>query len=625
VKVKELEQTLRKLLASKEADAAVRTQLETLAQAERSFAGFTWLWGPALYRRNRVLFRPFILSQFGTWLITDRKRLKAVEWKGDIARALEAWLAEVDRRDDVALFRRLFEWKLSTTAGWRREGRRLRAFLAELLDRLRAAGTPAARQIVLQKFDLWFTLDEATALAIYAIDPAAGGAFILRRLPSSAWGGAKRVLWKRLLRAAIDRGDEDFRWKLYRRQVPLKQWQKEVLALCRTTPDSEQLVAALERQHPEGWGLEVGETFLRLLKERERDVLPYLARHLGAVRKRWFSFGRDAFRKLRDFVSERQWWDFWAALMRISADDKEFDASVAALVQNTALPETEVVSRLRLLAGVSREWNWGGFGLATIHQLTDDTAVALYQRFPELTRGSFRQHLQAGVWGTKYNRFLETVIVAGDEAMIDFLASRFITRVPNRWNNAKAMVEEAERLSHYYEGLKTDDAAFTRRAAAVLGQVPAYSIFNYDALMRGNRLARLLFERSAKSFLGEARSMADLVEAPEIHVQALAYRALGLDDDRARTLAAANLPVLIGTLLRPLQRATRTLAFGALANAATTPEHARLIHDRARDALTLPDARYPKERLLGLIARLLHRWPELRGRGEQPRIFEQAA
>jgi hypothetical protein len=106
---------------------------------------------------------------------------------------------------------------------------------------------------------------------------------------------------------------------------------------------------------------------------------------------------------------------------------------------------------------------------------------------------------------------------------------------------------------------------------------------------------------------------------------ALAYRALALDDPRARALAAQHLPLLLGTLLRPLQRSTRTLAFGALANAAGTLETARLILERARDALNLPDTRYPKERLLGLMARLLKQWPELRGPGEQPLIYERAA
>jgi hypothetical protein len=74
-----------------------------------------------------------------------------------------------------------------------------------------------------------------------------------------------------------------------------------------------------------------------------------------------------------------------------------------------------------------------------------------------------------------------------------------------------------------------------------------------------------------------------------------------------------------------MQRDTRALAFGALANAAQTIETAQLILERAKDALNLPDTCYPKERLLGLIAQLLRRWPELRTAREQPVIYERQA
>jgi hypothetical protein len=187
------------------------------------------------------------------------------------------------------------------------------------------------------------------------------------------------------------------------------------------------------------------------------------------------------------------------------------------------------------------------------------------------------------------------------------------------------MLADAEKLADYYSALKSDEAAFSRRAANVLGQVPAYSIHLYNQLIRENRLARLLFERSASSYLADPRSLADLVEAPEIHVMSLAYRALGLNDDRAREQASNHLPLLLGTLLRPMQRGTRTLAFGALANAANTADTARLILERAKDALNLPDVRYPKEKLLGLIAQLIHRWPELRSPREQPIVYGRAA
>jgi hypothetical protein len=44
-------------------DEAVRVELERLS-ALPHFQHFTWLWAPALAKRNRVMFRPFILSTF---------------------------------------------------------------------------------------------------------------------------------------------------------------------------------------------------------------------------------------------------------------------------------------------------------------------------------------------------------------------------------------------------------------------------------------------------------------------------------------------------------------------------------------------------------------------------------
>jgi hypothetical protein len=218
------------------------------------------------------------------------------------------------------------------------------------------------------------------------------------------------------------------------------------------------------------------------------------------------------------------------------------------------------------------------------------------------------------------NRFIE----AGDDEMLDSLASRIVTR-HGRWGNGAKLLEEADKLADHYAAMKTDEAVFSRRAANVLGKIPAFAIGSYNSLIKENRLARLLFERSAASYLADPRGLGDLVEGAEIHVMALAYRALGLDDPRARQQAPDHLTLLAGTLLRPLRRDTRALAFGALANAASNVETARMILDRARDALNLPDTRYPKERLLSLIAKVIHRWPELRGPEERPVVYERAA
>src|SRR6266566_630523 len=101
---KELEQTIRTLLRQPMADVELRGQLEKLAAAEISFSGFTWLFGPELYRRNRILFRPFILSRFSTYMVLPKWKTEVVHWKGDKAKILDAWLAEADQHDDADLF-----------------------------------------------------------------------------------------------------------------------------------------------------------------------------------------------------------------------------------------------------------------------------------------------------------------------------------------------------------------------------------------------------------------------------------------------------------------------------------------------------------------------------------------
>lgn len=619
---RELEQSIRLLLQQPMADAALREQLEKLAADEISFSGFTWLFGPELYRRNRILFRPFLISRFSSYLILPKWKTEAVRWKGDKAKILEAWLAEVDKNDDADLFRKLYEWKLSEIFDWRKRDARAQQIMTDLLARFGTVATPAQRQTVLRKFDLWFSLDEETACRLYERDPRAAGSFILRRLPSGWLGGDKRKIWSRLLALGDQRKDEDFRWRLYRRQVPLTEWTAECLSLCGSLRDAGELCRALEKRHPEGWGLNLAESFYQIVQKRGRDVFPYVIRHLNQVWRGWL--GRGSYGKIADYAREQGWWDLWSALIRACSSGKEFNKQVETLLDNQTPPEEITIERLLALAGASREWNWPGLGITTVHQLEESVALALYNRFPDLLRGAYRLHVQANVWGQNYTKLMTHFISVGDEDMIDHLASRIITRF-GRWGNSTKLLEDADRLADYYAALKANEAEFSRRAANVLGRIPAFTIWRYGPLIKENRLARLLFERSAASYLADPSSLADLVEAGEIHVMSLAYRALGLEDNRAKEQAARHLPLLLGTLLRPLQRDTRTLAFGALANAANTKESAQLILGRAKDALNLPDFRYPKERLLGLIASILQRWPELRAEAEQPVVFERGS
>jgi hypothetical protein len=104
-------------------------------------------------------------------------KTQTIRWKGDKARILEAWLAEVDKNDEADLFRRLYEWKLSESFDWRKRDARGQQIIADLQARFRAAATPAQRQTVLRKFDLWFQLDEENACSLYERDARATSAY----------------------------------------------------------------------------------------------------------------------------------------------------------------------------------------------------------------------------------------------------------------------------------------------------------------------------------------------------------------------------------------------------------------------------------------------------------------
>jgi hypothetical protein len=613
---KEVERQTRALLAAGLGPDELRARLEALA-SEWYFPGLAWLWGPALYRRDRVRFRPFILAHWGGFAQAGLLGTSPVPWNDD----LERWFAEVDRDDDIELLRRLLPIKYAKARSWRPDSA---ALLRELLTRLERAASPGRARVELEKFDIWgLELGEDAALALYRQDRQLAAPFILKHLPWSWFGSDRRSLWEGLLAAAVAAGDQRFADGLYQRQVPLKRWRQDALEACAQVQDPAALCALLERRHPVEMWRNLGEPFIELIERRGRDVLPYIGKHLRQVWTPWLTQG--SYGRLVALARQRGWWDLWAGAVRTCARPKDFNAEVQALLDQRALPEATVRERLLLLAGVGREWNWGRFGAAQVQQLDDATAVAFHQRFPDLLRGPWKLHLQVSGWGPGLPRLTARLIAQDDIPLIDFLASRMATRGNLGWGAVKTE-DAAEPFAAYYEQLKArDERAFGVRAIAVLGQIPAYAIHGYGRLIRANRLARLLFERSCADFLGQSALLGDLVEAPEIHVQALAYRILGQDDERARAAAVASLDVLIGTLLRPLHRATRLAAFAALANACHDAAAAARIAARAREALDLPDLRYPKERLLGLIATALHRHPGLRQAGEQRTVFRKAA
>ena len=623
---REMDTAIRSVLARRQSDEALRSALEALARRPY-FRDFTWLWGPALHVRDRVRFRPLLLSWFapgtltaaGTWVDP---------WKGENAAALETWLADADRADDVEVFRRLYAWKLAGPRGAKLDT----MWREDVVRRFQAAPSRSARHTVLAKVDLnEERLDEPTALALDTVDPEAARAFILAHLPWrwSLWGqrDAALPLWNTLSERARARGDSVMASALYRRMVDEPTWRRDVLALASSVKEPAALVQALRDHHPEAATPGIARVFVELVETRGRDVVPYVLEHLTSVFPRWGAWGRKnakGFPELLTLARVRGWEDVWATLLRTSATVETFDSEVRRLVEDTATDEAVTRRRLLQVAGAGGEWNLPGLGLARVQPLTDGTAVALYARFPDLLRGPFRMHVSSG-WHAAYPKLVSRALAQNDEDLLDFFASRAASWPVPSGGKQKEWEKVLGALASHYEALPKEGGVFARRAANALGAIPAYSVWNYDTLLEKNRLARLFFQRSDAFYLEAPLAVRDLLEAPQIHVQALAFRLLGRDSPRARELAAANLDLLQATLLRPLHRRTRHAAFAALANAAAHDvETARALVPRLRDAFALPDTRYPKESLLGLLGQVLARWPQLRGPAERPTVFGPA-
>lgn len=614
----ELKRVLEQLIAAQPDDQRLRDHLEGVARQEL-FSGLTWLWGPPLYRRNPALFRPLIMNHFSEWANNGRERWRRVEW-AEHREALERWLDEARGRRDVQLVRRLLRWRYAGR-GWRPD---FKAWRHALIEAYRAAPSPAARVIVLDEFAEAPALDEATAISLYQIDRGAG-AFIRDHLPSGFWAGEKRQLWSLLgekLRAA---GDDELYFALYRRLVSEKLWRAEITRLAQSLTDPAQLDQALEQRHPAGSDIDLASALLELLEQRGREVMPYIRRHLSEVIGSWRGEGGKRFVQL---AKRRGWWDLWAEAVRGDRRPALFNQEIDALLDDTTLSDERRQERLAALAGISREWNWPGLGVAQLHTLKESTALRLYAAYPEVLRGPFRANILPSYFVAR-PKMVAAARDAKDHELMDALASRYATLRENRWARAATTrnLESAGELANYYEAIRDHNPVeFARRAANCLTRIPAYAIYDYRQLLKENPLARLLFVRSFAAYLELPEAVQDLVEGSDIHVQLLAYRILAQDEERARRQAVSQLDILLGTLLRPLHRKTRLPAFDALVNAAKADREAAVrVLNKARAALRLPDRRYPKEELIGLIGRVLHAQPSLRGELERPRIYGLAA
>jgi hypothetical protein len=99
-------------------------------------------------------------------------------------------------------------------------------------------------------------------------------------------------------------------------------------------------------------------------------------RHLRQVWGGWL--GRGSYGKMAD-VARAGWW-LWSALIRLRRPE-EFNPRDHGTGRGRFGPAERLGAAGA--GGVSREWNWGGFGAAAVPSTRRKVALTMYERFPE--------------------------------------------------------------------------------------------------------------------------------------------------------------------------------------------------------------------------------------------------
>jgi hypothetical protein len=583
--------------------ASPRKEIEALLEAhadDRELAGalmelsrrvyigseVAW-WAPMLYERNRVVFLPLIERNVNSWALTGVKNL-------------DQWMARVEENRDFRLYRVLYQASLSgarnAQARWR----------DDLLSGFRAAPDRGTRRDVVDKYDIWYEIDDELAAELYAIDPPVTRELLLRRIDRARWWD---VAYEETAELARSRGDEDFYFELYRRTFGRDTWSADVRRLAREVSDPAELCRELDRRHGTGPDAPVDpKTLVELLQKRGAAVFPYLERRVADVQ----SWGDHAtWKRLADLARDGGWLNLWGVVVSSHFPANLFSDEVARLCAGRQ-PPLERAAKLLRIAGAKHGWgSWRRFT-----GLEEKAATALYDAFPLLCRSAFGVHLLV-TRQTPYLALAERAAKAGDTEMIDLLAARAAVADTYPINaNLDWYVDHYRALS---------DVDFAARAVNVLGLIEPPNRGYRTIAHRETPLYRLLFD-DPRRYLPAIDRARDLLESTYEGSRRMAMRMIAAAGDAGVDAAVGNVDHLGAYLLDEASRATRIAALDALAVAAeASPEIAADVLARARAALDLRRKRYPRDRVIELIGRILWRWPELRGDREQPVIHRREA
>lgn len=484
---------------------------------------------------------------------------------------------------------------------------------AELAARYAQASTTEARAAVLGALDLPYTLDEDTALALYAVQPAMSSEFIQRHLPRGRRADDARLPWNRLMGQALARADDPLHFALYRMQAPPEEWARDTAELARRVSDAQALCEELERRHPQRWRPDVGPCLHALALERGQHMLPYLERHAAEV---WSPRRRSGYEEMLELAQRRGWWQLWAVLLAACAPPAQYDREVMALVSDTGTDEPELRQRLLVLAGVWTPLHAGAPPKRAARALKEDTLLALYERFPHLARGPFRAQLEPSA-ARPLSRLIDLALERRDAELVDHFAARLAARLER--SGAERLMQAAVRVAEHLRGGAEGDAGHGARAAQIVLRLPRLPR-SLEQLLQRNLLARLLFQHAGRECLHDRAVAGALLQAGEPHVRALAVDALAADQPAAREGLRHHLDAVLAALEGPLPAPVKRRAMRALARAPRDPEEAQRTVAWARRTLE----RGADADALVLVGRLIAQHPSLQGGGEAPVVYRRA-
>ncbi|HEX9414323.1 MAG TPA: hypothetical protein VF916_12530 [Ktedonobacterales bacterium] len=573
----DLRARIQALLASDLDRGALLRELEALGR-DPDFSKCADLWAPALYHREPYFFSTFLLRHLSD---EDEQTIRAL-----------LPLAEADGHDE--LFTGLYR-KIASEDEWN----------AELLA-LAQSGRPddaVAHAVQLRDMSQTsYTLAEPVALALYERNPALFTPFVRAHVHDD--GGT----YAQLRAAALQRGDDEFSWALFRELADPKEWKAELHRLLHQHVPASAIAAELRKRHPVDGLNADGQDLAELVTRYGAAVVPYIEENLEWLDQ---NDARHLLPALEQLGDESLYWSIffktrnakrWNEALRDLLKRPIADDALRGALQRRTPPVQEM------------RWSWWA--------LDANVAEALYHRSPEVARPFLERCLTAPPLALYHAAEREH-----DEDFLDFLSARLMRQVasltasaylsaaelryqqPNK--HARAMLEELGRtITTRFDRLVAESpASYVRHAANMLGRVDEHAFGSFKRDAAHNPVVVYLMQQRQEDWCRSPEAIRDLLESPNIFVQIIGLTHLRAGGAEAAQRVVENVASLRALLLDRSRRGTKTLTLACLDQAGRqSAEHARQIEPVLAEALHFQGKRAIDERVMVSYVRLRRLW-----------------